>query len=728
MSNYAAPARRRFIFAPFGRKTAALLLTIVVLTAAGTSAWGYWSSLGGGSGTAATGTLNAPTHVVASSTQGSGDVGVSWSAPTGPTAPEGYLVRRTGTGNSLTTFACGTDMTHLVNALTCTDGAVADGTYTYVVTAVFRSWTAPSGSSDPVTVVNDATPPTTSITRSPVGGDATWSASDVQVTLAATDAATGVKAIHYTVNGGAEQVVSGSSTSFTVSREDSNALVFWAVDNAGNAEAPHNTASVKVDKTAPVTSLSLTSTSTPSSGYYAADVSVSLTGTDVSPNPGAASSGIAGMKYQLNGTTGSWTSYAAPFRLSTDGTTTIYYASTDLAGNTETVKSQVVKIDRTAPSTSASLGGTVGSIGWYTSSVQVTLSTLADTSGVTKTEYSLTGMAPWTTYTAPFSINAEGSTTVTFRSTDAAGNVESNKTQLIKIDLTAPATSVALSGIPGSNGWYTSNVQVTLSPAADTSGVAKTEYSLTGGATWTTYNAPFSLTSEGSTTVTYRSTDGAGNVEPNQTQSVKIDKTAPGKPSIASISNDTGVSSSDGITKTTDQAVSGTAEANSAVNLYRGSVVIGTTIANSSGSWTVSGVTLQTGTNSLTVVATDAAGNTSVTSDVFTALLDNVAPTGAFSAPALSGSTMTSNAYKNECTQNFAVCGTASDAGGAALITPSATVVRTNGQAPTLTYSGTPASWAFGTGNLQNGTYTFTVTFLDRAGNAAQIVTVITIS
>jgi len=97
-------------------------------------------------------------------------------------------------------------------------------------------------------------------------------------------------------------------------------------------------------------------------------------------------------------------------------------------------------------------------------------------------------------------------------------------------DTTAPETTIALSGTAGKNGWYISDVTVTLTATDENggSGVASTVYSLDGGANWKTYTGPFVLSNEGTATVLFYSTDNAGNIEdPPGSQLVKIDKTPP---------------------------------------------------------------------------------------------------------------------------------------------------------------------------------------------------------
>jgi pimeloyl-ACP methyl ester carboxylesterase len=96
--------------------------------------------------------------------------------------------------------------------------------------------------------------------------------------------------------------------------------------------------------------------------------------------------------------------------------------------------------DMTPPVTTATLAGTVGTSGWYTSDVTVTLTATdsEDDSGVEHTEYSLDNGTTWSSYTAPIMIVNEGTTTLQYFSTDKASNQEVKKTETIRIDKTAP--------------------------------------------------------------------------------------------------------------------------------------------------------------------------------------------------------------------------------------------------------------------------------------------------
>ena len=131
----------------------ALVLVVALLLAALTStpASAYWLASGSGAAAAGTGTLAPPADVTVPAGAVT-DVPVSWTAGTGGVTPQGYHVTRVG---ATTTDACGSSSAQLLTRTGCVDTDVPDGDHTYVVTAVFATWTA-STTSSPVTVVNPA--------------------------------------------------------------------------------------------------------------------------------------------------------------------------------------------------------------------------------------------------------------------------------------------------------------------------------------------------------------------------------------------------------------------------------------------------------------------------------------------------------------------------------------------------------------------------------------------
>ena len=171
-------------------------------------------------------------------------------------------------------------------------------------------------------------------------------------------------------------------------------------------------------------------------GWNKSPVSVTLSAFD----PGAPStgSGVFATYYNVdNGfcspaLLGTCIAYGGPFNVTLQGVHTVYFFSRDVAGNFEVRNTATVRIDETAPVSTASLSGTLnGSV--YVSPVKVTLSASDNLSGVASTVYQINGGA-LQTYSGPFNVTNLGSNTVTFHSTDKAGNVEASKSVSFKIE------------------------------------------------------------------------------------------------------------------------------------------------------------------------------------------------------------------------------------------------------------------------------------------------------
>ncbi len=366
----------------------------------------------------------------------------------------------------------------------------------------------------------DVTPPQTTVSLDGTSGSNGWYRSSVAVTLSATDAG-GVASTNYRLNGGSWQAY---TSTFTVSADGTNTLEFYSVDVSGNNEGVQSS-SIKLDKVAPSTISSLSS------------YTVTLT-------PSDATSGVYRTFYRID--SGTWTLYSTPFSAGSSGQHTVEFNSTDNAGNAESTKQTVVGTsDTTPPTTTASLSGTSGQNGWYTSAVTVTL-TATDSSGISSRHYRLDG-GSWNTYTSSFSISSDGTHTVEYYSIDSAGNTESVKSVTVKVDTTKPSTSHSVSS-------YT----VTLTPSDATSGVYRTFYRIDSGA-WTLYSSPFSAGSSGQHMVQFNSTDSAGNVE---------------------VTKQVTVGSSDTTPPSTTASLSGTSGQN---GWYVGSVTVTLTATDSSG-------------------------------------------------------------------------------------------------------------------------------------------------
>ena len=96
-------------------------------------------------------------------------------------------------------------------------------------------------------------------------------------------------------------------------------------------------------------------------------------------------------------------------------------------------------------------------------------------------------------------------------------------------DILAPETTATVQPATptGQNGWYKTAPTITLSATDNCSGVGTSEYSADAGQTWQTYNGSFVFSTEGITTILYRSRDRASNVETAKSITLKIDTSAP---------------------------------------------------------------------------------------------------------------------------------------------------------------------------------------------------------
>ncbi len=184
-----------------------------------------------------------------------------------------------------------------------------------------------------------------------------------------------------------------------------------------------------------------------------------------------------------------------------------------------------VKEDDVPPDTYASLAGTRGNSSWYVSNVTVSMYACDTGMGVDYITYMLDG-APWLHYHAPFSVTGDGVHSLYYYAVDEAGNEETPRHSTIQIDTACPSTVCDLSGVQGSQGWYISNVSVMLDATDPTSGVNATFYRLDGG-DWQEYEGAFTVSDDTRHTLEFYSADVAGNREPSNNVSFKIDKIRP---------------------------------------------------------------------------------------------------------------------------------------------------------------------------------------------------------
>src|SRR5712691_334220 len=198
----------------------------------------------------------------------------------------------------------------------------------------------------------DNVPPVTSASPSGTAGAANWFVSPVNVTLSATDDSSGVAAIHFRTDGGPWQLYGNP---VTVSGEGSHAIDYYATDRAGNNESVRSVA-FHLDTVAPVTSAQVAGTLA-GDGSYVSSVTVTLTASD-------ATSGVQSEQYRIDG--GPRRTYSVPFVLGGNGTHALDYFAADVAGITEAVQAQSIRItadSHVLPVSALSSSGTPGANG-----------------------------------------------------------------------------------------------------------------------------------------------------------------------------------------------------------------------------------------------------------------------------------------------------------------------------------------------------------------------------
>ncbi|ULL14886.1 hypothetical protein DVH26_10785 [Paenibacillus sp. H1-7] len=172
-------------------------------------------------------------------------------------------------------------------------------------------------------------------------------------------------------------------------------------------------------------------------GWYTGPVTLAFSASNTS------SSGLK-TEYSLDGGA-TWKQYTSPVTFDEDGKYTVNYHSKDENGNEEAIKTISFKVDKTAPTSVATVSPAApnGNNGWYKSGVTVSLSVYDHSSGMEKAEYRVNNGA-WITYTGSIPAFSEGDYKLDYRSLDQAGNVEPIRTVQFKIDKTAPTVTVQL--------------------------------------------------------------------------------------------------------------------------------------------------------------------------------------------------------------------------------------------------------------------------------------------
>lgn len=536
-----------------------------------------------------------------------------------------------------------------------------------------------SGPSAGFTVVVDsvsATPVITNVTDN-VGNAATTVVSgsetnDATPTLSGTADANSVVTIF---DGGTQiAVVTADSngawtfTPDTALGEGSHSFTVRATDPQGNVSAASAPWSVVVDLTAPtVPTLDNVNDNVP--GGITGNLTSGQTTNDSTPT--ISGTGLAGSTIHImnNGTqigtavvdgSGNWTfTPTAPLG---DGSYSLRAYATDTAGNASANSSVFAfTIDTAAPgvpvvtSVIDDVGPVTGALtsGNSTNDARPTFNGTGDVGStvhviVDGTEIGtavVNALGSWTF--TPGTDLPDGPHAITFNATDAAGNTGSTTTPFnLTVDTGVPSAPVISTAgdnagsiqtpltsgqstddtTPTLNGTATANATVTVYENGQPVGTVQAD----GTGAWS--YTPSTPLASGSHTWTATVTDAAGNVSPTSPNfTLIVDTAAPNAPVISQAIDDvgsiTGPLTSGQTTDDTVPRLVGTSEPFATVKIYEGTTLVGTGTADGNGSWSILlNTTLTAGAHSFTAQATDAAGNTSVSSTSFSLTVDTTPP------------------------------------------------------------------------------------------------------
>lgn len=398
------------------------------------------------------------------------------------------------------------------------------------------------------TLYVDEEAPTTTKTYDPVpyefGGDK-WITYSTQITLSASDndppCNSGLKTTYYRyyIQGETPGSFQEYTGAFTIGEECTHVIEYYSVDEFDNTETTKSQI-VKVDNTPPTTTVSF---GTP---YYTDGVDKWITSaTDITldvTDGGLCPSGVKETWYRVylyGKTPGSFQAYTGSFNIQDECDHVIEFYSEDNVGNTEKpIKTQRVNVDNTAPTTTKTYGTpyyTDGIDKWITTDTPITLTATDEPeckSGVKVTKYKIND-GDWMDYSGAFTIDEECQHTIYYYSVDNLDNTETEKSQVVNVDETAPTTTKKY-GTPfytdGVDNWITTSTLITLTatdgPECEC-GVEFTYYRINGGS-WQTYTAPFKIPEECEHFIEYYSVDYIGNTEsPYKSQYVNVDDTPP---------------------------------------------------------------------------------------------------------------------------------------------------------------------------------------------------------
>ncbi|MEN7527081.1 Ig-like domain-containing protein [Cupriavidus sp. DL-D2] len=434
--------------------------------------------------------------------------------------------------------------------------------------------------------------------------------------------------------------------------EGSHVLTVTVTDAAGNTSAATAPFSLTVDTLPPGTPTVSPSNGAVLSGTADAGSTVLI---DLDGD------GTADASVEAD-TSGHW-SYAPDTPPGNGAVVTV--TATDAAGNASPSASTTIdtSIVDTTPPTTPTIAPTAGTTLSGTAEAGSTVNLDLNNDGTVDTTVEADDEGNWTYTPVP---PIDDGVTVSVTATDSAGNTSQPATAIV--DASAPPTPAIgtvtdnASPITGplTTGGSTNDTTPTFAGTAEpgstitltdtVSGNVLGATTVDGDGNWT-FTPPSALP-PGAYAIEAIATDAVGNASgPSTAFELVIDTSPPAGPAIGTVTDNadpgTGPLLNGGITNDTTPAFSGNTQPGSTVNLYSGTTLLGTGVADENGNWTISpSPALVDGSYTVTAVATDPAGNTSIPGAAFTLTVDATPP----AAPTIvtsNGTTLSGTAEAN---------------------------------------------------------------------------------
>ena len=506
-----------------------------------------------------------------------------------------------------------------------------------------------------------------SISISAIATDNVVSASELTGLVVTGTVAAGAVSVALNVGSwNANAAVSDGTWSYTISASDASALgsdgakVLVATAVLANGQSATSSRAILLDTAAPVATINMISVND------IVNAAEKLAGVVISGTADAKSSirltwGGAEVSTQAD-LAGLWTLTVPSDQVPASGNTTVSVVATDVNNNAASPVTRAVSVDIIAPAQPlidvlsqddvlavSEVANGVNLTGSADPGVKVLLSwgngtqysTVADSFGA------------WSISIPSTAVPAPGTTAITVRTEDAAGNLSSILSRDVSVFgvLTAPvilpvmgddivnaadsANGIALKGLAPANNlvrivWGATDVTVKTDSIGN----------------WVAQFGLADLPADGNATITATIVDASGAEFGSSSRLVAIDTTSPNPVSLATIAQNNIVNAEE---KQTGVVVSGTAEAGSKVDVDWGGSTKSTT-ASSTGAWTVTfdaAVVPADGSRSVQARATDSVGNVSPISTLSTTIDSGVPLTPNVSLEVDTGQSLTDKITNN---------------------------------------------------------------------------------